>query len=197
MKKKPELFFINKIKKELSKTEETLNEAEEDFLLLPGKKLYNLPNRLEKWSRTIDLKEWHNKMTELLKKALRDDLSESKNKRIVKINDNLDMPLDWFENYTAVYKKDMEGGLISGLLQNAFINNPLANGKEKTKYRTFPDFIKKWWFIYLLIIAKSLKGISTFTGSDIFDIIFLLLILTGALYVGFIISGGEKIIRKH
>lgn len=62
------------------------------------------------------------------------------------------------------------------------------------KVRTFGDFVKKWWFFYLLIIAKFLRGTETLTGNDILDIVALTLIVTGALYIGFKITGGEKII---
>lgn len=63
------------------------------------------------------------------------------------------------------------------------------------KVRIFGDFAKKWWFLYLLIGAKLFRDSSTATtGSDILDIIIIILILTGALYFGFILSGGEKVI---
>jgi hypothetical protein len=65
------------------------------------------------------------------------------------------------------------------------------------KIRTFGDFVKKWWFWYLFIFAKTFgRNIKTFTGNDFLDIIFLILIITGALYFGFKLSGGDKV-TKH
>lgn len=62
--------------------------------------------------------------------------------------------------------------------------------------RTFGKYAGRWWFLYLIILSKLLNGTTTFTGNNFFDIIVLVMILTGFLYFGFMISGGEKLIEK-
>lgn len=65
------------------------------------------------------------------------------------------------------------------------------------KIRTFGSFVGKNWFLFLLITAKLFASseVTTFTGSDFLDIVVLILIITGLLYFGFLITGGEKVVK--
>jgi hypothetical protein len=166
-----ELFFVKIIEQELSSRGEKLNNIEKEFLLLSGSNFINgkIPKRIIKFFEQVDREEWINRLVAILHDARQKAIKKCKVSEVVEVKKGLQLPKAWVEKYVEIYEKGMDSLVISGVLQNAFINSPfkkmehtniVTGRKEWSKIASniseyLSKFFKEWHLSLLRAIRSS------------------------------------------